>query len=60
MINSQLKAKLSGENIAHGKTAQQDPYVDGVQFPAEGAGQTNNRMSEMPNTRQGINRARSG
>src|SRR5215467_1304462 len=59
MKNSQLKTKLSGENIAHGKTAQQDPHLAGTQSLPEGVRQTNNRMSEMPNARQGIHRTRS-
>jgi len=40
MENCQLKAKLSGENIAHGKTAQQGPYLDGAQTLPEWVRQT--------------------
>src|SRR5215510_538754 len=59
MKNSQLKTKLCGENIAHGKTAQQDPSLDGAQSPLEGVRQTKSRLSEMPHARQGIHRTRS-
>jgi hypothetical protein len=32
MKDSELKAQLSGENVARGKAAKQDPSLDGAQF----------------------------
>jgi len=59
MKNRQLKAELSGENITGGKTAQQDPNLDGAQSLPERVRQTNKRMDELPDMRQGIGRTRS-
>jgi hypothetical protein len=59
MQNRHLKAKLSGDNVRRGKTAQDNPYLESAELLPQGSRQANKTVSEIPNIKQGTDRPRS-